>query len=113
MGECHDEAFHFLLTLSLIQGTVSAQDTQVDFGISITDVELRNFYLAVSSQYHVPGKEVVAVILISPLQWENFENLHKDPQSEAFLKKWGRFGRQVICCPAYTLLYRYFYIFYS
>lgn len=53
--------FIFLIVLSLIQVTVSAQDTRVDFGISVADGELRSFYLAVSNHYHIPGKEVVAV----------------------------------------------------
>ena len=51
----------FSLALFLIQGIVQAQDTQVDFGISVADGELRSFYLAVSSHYRVPGEEVVAV----------------------------------------------------
>ncbi len=51
----------FSIALFLIQGTVQAQDTQVDFGVSVADGELRNFYLAVSSHYHVPGEEVVAM----------------------------------------------------
>ncbi len=51
----------FSIALFLIQGTVQAQDTQVDFGISVADGELRSFYLAVSSHYRVPGEEVVAV----------------------------------------------------
>jgi hypothetical protein len=55
------QLFFFLTALFLIQGTVQAQDTQVDFGISIADGELRNFYLAVSSHYRIPGEEVVAV----------------------------------------------------
>lgn len=53
--------FIFLIALSLISGTVSTQDTQVDFGISVADGELRSFYLAVSNHYRVPGKDVVAV----------------------------------------------------
>jgi hypothetical protein len=53
--------FIFLITLSLIPGTAPAQDTQVDFGISVADGELRSFYLAVSNHYRVPGEEVVAV----------------------------------------------------
>ncbi len=51
----------FLIALSLIPGTAPAQDTQVDFGISVADGELRSFYLAVSNHYRIPGKEVVAV----------------------------------------------------
>jgi hypothetical protein len=41
--------------------TEAAQDAQVDLGISVADGELRNFYLAVSNHYRVPGEEVVAV----------------------------------------------------
>jgi len=39
---------------------VSAQDRQVDLGISVADGKLRNFYLAISDYYRVPGVEVVA-----------------------------------------------------
>ena len=53
--------FTFLIVLSLIPGTVPAQDTQVDLGISVADGELRSFYLAVSNHYRVPGEEVVSV----------------------------------------------------
>ncbi len=51
----------FLTVLSLIPGTVQAQGTQVDLGISVADGELRSFYLAISNHYHVPGNEVVAI----------------------------------------------------
>jgi hypothetical protein len=44
----------------LIPGMLSAQDSQVDLGVSIADGKLRSFYLAVSDYYHVPGREVVA-----------------------------------------------------
>jgi hypothetical protein len=50
-----------LIALSLIQGIVLAQDTQIDLGISVADGELRSFYLAVSNHYRVPGEEVVAM----------------------------------------------------
>ncbi len=53
--------FIFLIALSLIPGTVTGQSTQVDLGISVADGELRSFYLAVGSHYHIPGEEVVAV----------------------------------------------------
>lgn len=51
----------YSLVLLLAANTAPAQDPQVDFGISIADGEIRNFYLAVSNHYHVPGREVVAV----------------------------------------------------
>lgn len=51
----------FLIALFLIPGTLPAQDTQVDIGISIADGELQSFYLAVSNHYRIPGKELVAV----------------------------------------------------
>jgi hypothetical protein len=53
--------FIFLIVLSLIPGTATAQDTRVDLGISVADGEIRSFYLAVSNYYRVPGEEVVAV----------------------------------------------------
>ncbi len=53
--------FILLIAHSLTLGTMLAQDTQVDFGISIADGDLRSFYLAVSNHYRVPGKELVAV----------------------------------------------------
>jgi hypothetical protein len=37
-----------------------AQDSKVDFGVSVADGKLRSFYLAVSDYYRVPGREVVA-----------------------------------------------------
>lgn len=40
--------------------TVSAQDRQVDLGISIADGKLRSFYLAISDYYRIPRGEVVA-----------------------------------------------------
>lgn len=46
--------------LFLIPGVLSAQDSQVDLGVSIADGKLRSFYLAVSDHYRVPGREVVA-----------------------------------------------------
>ena len=49
----------FLIVLYLIPG--KAQDTQVDFGLSVADGELRSFYLAVSNHYRVPGEDVAAV----------------------------------------------------
>ena len=53
--------FAFLIAHFLIPGTVLAQDTRIDLGISVADGELRSFYLAVSNHYRVPGEEVVAV----------------------------------------------------
>lgn len=53
--------FIFLIALSLIPGTILAQDTQADLGISVADGELQSFYLSVSNHYRVPGKEVLAV----------------------------------------------------
>jgi hypothetical protein len=53
--------FISLIVLSLIPGMVAAEETQVDFGISIADGELRSFYLAVGSHYSVPPKQVVSV----------------------------------------------------
>lgn len=52
--------FICLLVLSLIVGILPAQDTQVDFGISIADGELRSFYLGISSHYRIPPRDVVA-----------------------------------------------------
>lgn len=53
--------FIFLIVFFLITVTVPAQDTQVDFGISVADGELRSFYLAISNHYRIPGEEVLAV----------------------------------------------------
>jgi hypothetical protein len=55
------KVFIFLIALSMTQGTLPAQSTQVDLGISVAGGELQSFYLAVSSHYHVPGEEVAAV----------------------------------------------------
>ncbi len=52
--------FTSLMFLFLISGMMLAQDSKVDFGISIADGKLRSFYLAVSDYYRVPGREVVA-----------------------------------------------------
>ena len=52
--------FIVLIAHSLILGTMLAQETQVDFGISIADGELRSFYPAISNHYRVPREEVVA-----------------------------------------------------
>jgi hypothetical protein len=46
--------------LFLIPGMMLAQDSNFDFGISVTDGKLRSFYMAVSDYYRVPGKEVLA-----------------------------------------------------
>jgi hypothetical protein len=54
------KVFIFLIALSMTQGTLPAQSTQVDLGISVAGGELRSFYLAVSNHYHVPGEEVAA-----------------------------------------------------
>ena len=40
--------------------TAMTQNTQVDLGISVADGELRNFYLAISNHYRIPGRDVVA-----------------------------------------------------
>ncbi len=55
------KVFIFLIALSMTQGTLPAQSTQVDLGISVAGGELQSFYLAVSNHYHVPGEEVAAV----------------------------------------------------
>jgi len=47
--------------LILIQGVAAAQVRDVDFGISITDGRLRDFYLAVGDHYGVPPRQVVEV----------------------------------------------------
>jgi len=52
--------FTSLMVISLILGMVSAQDKQVDLGISVADGKLRSFYLAISDYYRVPAGEVVA-----------------------------------------------------
>jgi hypothetical protein len=50
----------FLMVLFLIMGPVLAQETRVDLGISVSDGELRGFYLAVGQYYGVPEPQVVA-----------------------------------------------------
>lgn len=47
--------------LILIQGVAVAQVRAVDFGISITDGRLRDFYLAIGDHYGVPPRQVVEV----------------------------------------------------
>lgn len=47
--------------LIFIQGAAVAQTRDVDFGISISDGRLRDFYLAIGDHYGVPPQQVVEV----------------------------------------------------
>ena len=47
--------------LIVIQGVAVAQVRDVDFGISISDGRLRDFYLAIGDHYGVPPRQVVEV----------------------------------------------------
>ncbi len=47
--------------LILMQGVAVAQVRDVDFGISISDGRLRDFYLAIGDHYGVPPRQVVEV----------------------------------------------------
>ncbi len=55
------KAFVISAVFSLVLGTASAQDRNVNLGISVADGRLQSFYLAIGDYYRVPEVEVVAV----------------------------------------------------